>query len=31
MRFDAHFGDAEAVHLKAAILLNGGATRIAFA
>lgn len=31
MRFDAHFGDAEAVQLKAAILLYGGATRIAFA
>jgi PRTRC genetic system protein B len=31
MRFDAHFGDAEAVQLKAAILLYGGAKRIAFA
>ena len=31
MRFDAHFGDVEAVQLKAAILLYGGATRIAFA
>ena len=25
MRFDAHFGEAEAVQLKAAILLYGGA------
>ena len=31
MRFDAHFGEAEAVQLKAAILLYGGAKRIAFA
>jgi len=31
MRFDAHFGDAEAVQLKAAILLYGGAKRITFA
>ena len=31
MRFDAHFGDAEALQLKAAILLYGGAKRIAFA
>ena len=31
MRFDAHFGDAEAIQLKAAILLYGGAKRIAFA
>ena len=31
MRFDAHFGDAEAVQLKAAILLYGGTKRIAFA
>ena len=30
MRFDAHFGEAEAVQLKAAILLYGGAKRIAF-
>jgi hypothetical protein len=28
MRFDAHFGDAEAVQLKAAILLYGGARRV---
>ena len=31
MRFDAHFGEAEAVQLKAAILLYGGAKRMAFA
>jgi PRTRC genetic system protein B len=31
MRFAAHFGDAEALQLKAAILLYGGAKRIAFA
>jgi PRTRC genetic system protein B len=31
MRFDANFGEAEAVQLKAAILLYGGAKRIAFA
>ncbi|MBZ5625400.1 MAG: hypothetical protein LAQ69_42875 [Acidobacteriia bacterium] len=31
MRFDAHFGEAEAVQLKAAILLYGGARRIVFA
>jgi PRTRC genetic system protein B len=31
MRFDAHFGEAEAVQLKAAILLYGGAKKIAFA
>jgi hypothetical protein len=31
MRFDAHFGEAEAVQLKAAILLYGGAERIAYA
>jgi PRTRC genetic system protein B len=31
MRFDAHFGEAEALQLKAAILLYGGAKRIAFA
>src|SRR5580704_6116478 len=31
MKFDAHFGEAEAVQLKAAILLYGGAKRIAFA
>src|SRR5579862_4711795 len=31
MRFDAHFGEAEAVQLKAAILLYGGAKRIVFA
>ena len=31
MRFDAHFGDAEAVQLKAAILLYGGAKRVTFA
>ena len=31
MRFDAHFGEAEAVRLKAAILLYGGAKKIAFA
>jgi hypothetical protein len=31
MRFDAHFGEAEAVQLKAAILLYGGAKKIALA
>ena len=31
MRFHAHFGEAEAVQLKAAILLYGGAKRIGFA
>jgi len=31
MRFDAHFAEAEALQLKAAILLYGGAKRIAFA
>jgi len=31
MRFDAHFGEGEALQLKAAILLYGGAKRIAFA
>ena len=31
MKFDAHFGDAEAIQLKAAILLYGGAKRISFA
>ena len=31
MRFDAHFGEAEALQLKAAILLYGGAKRITFA
>ena len=31
MRFDAHFGEAEAMQLKAAILLYGGAKKIAFA
>jgi len=31
MRFDAHFGEAEALQLRAAILLYGGAKRIAFA
>jgi len=31
MKFDAHFGEAEALQLKAAILLYGGAKRIAFA
>ena len=31
MRFDAHFAEAEALQLKAAILLYGGSKRIAFA
>jgi len=31
MKFDAQFGDAEAVQLKAAILLYGGAKRVTFA
>jgi len=31
VRFDAHFGEAEAVQLKAAILLYGGAKGITFA